>query len=178
MSRTSFKKKCNVTSSYFDDKMIEMIKSQFDSIDKDGSGYLDHDELKELFFELGFTETSETEIQEMIKKADKDKNNQVDFEEFLSAVSDDNEVMNLDKLCDKEFEKYDAESGGGENLVNAEGIFGVCKKFGVRVTLEECKAMIAAINESLPGTGSGFITKDQFTEAMKLDLTSGYEVEE
>merc|ERR1712046_368793 len=134
MSRTGYIKKSNVISDYFDDKMIDIIKQQFDLIDTDDSGFLDHDELKQLYKQLGF-ETSETEIQEMIEKCDKDKNGQVDFEEFLSALSEDNEVMNIDKLCDKEFGKYETESAIGKDLINAEGIFGVCKKFGVKISL-------------------------------------------
>merc|ERR1712156_108874 len=144
-----FKKKSNVVSDYFDDQMIDIIKQQFDLIDADNSGLLDHDELKQLYQQLGF-ETTETEIQEMIQKCDKDKNGQVDFEEFLSALSEDNEVMNLDKLCDKEFVKYETESAIGKDLINAEGIFGVCKKFGVKMSLDECKSMIIAINETIP----------------------------
>ena len=179
MNQPRFTKNHNVTSAYFDDKMIDMIKQQFDLIDTDGSGYLDHDELKELFSQLGF-EASKEEIDAMIEKADKDNNGEVDFEEFLSALSEDSEIMNIEKLCDIEFKKY-SEKSGSEDLVDAEGIFAVCREFGIQIGLAECKNIISAINDVLPDDNTKdkrFITKAQFTETMRLDLNKPYEVEE
>merc|ERR1712043_91361 len=62
-------KRCNITSRYFDDKMVEMLKEQFDEIDEDGSGFLDHEELKKLWHNLGFN-LSDGEVAEMIQKVD------------------------------------------------------------------------------------------------------------
>eukprot|EP01043_Picozoa_sp_COSAG02_P017924 COSAG02_NODE_824_length_16741_cov_16.319733_3_plen_1657_part_00 len=62
------------------------IRKIFDSVDADGSGFLDHDEvrvaLKRLCTEKDGEEMSDEQIQDAIKLMDADKSGEVDFHEF------------------------------------------------------------------------------------------------
>ena len=59
------------------------VKRHFERLDKDGDGYLDVDELKYLLLDMGFAPSKAVvEAKEMLKAADQNGDNQVDFQEF------------------------------------------------------------------------------------------------
>jgi len=68
------------------------LKELFDTIDTDGSGAIDADELHVGAKMLGITATKE-EIEDIIKSADADGNGELDFEEFVAII---NEVHSQD----------------------------------------------------------------------------------
>merc|ERR1711957_349734 len=65
---------------------IEEIKEAFDLFDTDGSGSIDPRELRAAMQSLGFEAKNQT-IYQMITDLDKNKNNSIDFEEFLDTMA-------------------------------------------------------------------------------------------
>lgn len=171
------KKKIAISSKYFDQSMIETLKTYFDEIDDDASGTLDHSELKQLVTNLGVQATEE-QVQEMLKLADTDGNGMVDFVEFVRALEgDENSVMTIQDTCDQVFPHIASETGGQEQI-DARGMLAAIQKFKIQdpeITLQDCEDIIAAINDSCPTEGdeNKYITKQQFYDAMQLDLDTG-----
>mmetsp|Transcript_31077 Transcript_31077/g.28270 ORF Transcript_31077/g.28270 Transcript_31077/m.28270 type:complete len:89 (-) Transcript_31077:616-882(-) len=78
-----------------DDKAIrdilteaELSKSQeaFSIFDKDGSGYIDRDELRKVLEEMG-QKPSDDEIIKMINEVDSHNNGVIDFNDFLKVIA-------------------------------------------------------------------------------------------
>ncbi|KAL2443965.1 Calmodulin [Exophiala dermatitidis] len=61
-------------------------RAAFDVFDKDGSGTISADELRQVMKSLGENLT-DAEIEEMIREADKDMNGTIDYEEFVQLLS-------------------------------------------------------------------------------------------
>jgi len=61
-------------------------RAAFNVFDKDGSGTISADELRQVMKSLGENLTDE-EIDEMIREADKDRNGTIDYEEFVQLLS-------------------------------------------------------------------------------------------
>ena len=62
------------------------LERAFKIFDKDGNGWITHSELKQAMQEMG-QELSDKEITEMIKSADLDNDEQINFEEFKKMMS-------------------------------------------------------------------------------------------
>ena len=63
-----------------------MTKRLFDSIDADGGGTLDIEEMKQLFKDLGLELTSDQEATVM-SRIDTDGSGEIDFDEFFAWYS-------------------------------------------------------------------------------------------
>merc|ERR1711865_617606 len=59
------------------------LKQLFEAADVDGNGTLDKQEVKSALNALGFTFIQDKDVEKIFKKADKDKNEVIDFEEFV-----------------------------------------------------------------------------------------------
>ena len=67
-------------------KSKSALRSFFDSIDVDGSGYIDANELKRASAQLGFGNLTDHEIAALLAEADTDNDGEIDFDEFQSIV--------------------------------------------------------------------------------------------
>jgi uncharacterized membrane protein YphA (DoxX/SURF4 family) len=63
-----------------------VLKTMFEVADKDKSGTLDREELREAMKALGFVGTTDKDLDKIFKKVDKDKNEVIDFEEFVQGA--------------------------------------------------------------------------------------------
>jgi hypothetical protein len=63
-----------------------VLKRMFEYADKDGNGTLDREELRSALYDLGFDFLDEKKVDQIMKNADKDKNDVIDFEEFVKAT--------------------------------------------------------------------------------------------
>jgi hypothetical protein len=63
-----------------------VLKKMFDYADKDGNGTLDKEEVRSALLDLGFDFLDEKQVASIMKNADKDKNDVIDFEEFVKAT--------------------------------------------------------------------------------------------
>lgn len=80
------------------------IKKVFDLLDVDHSGYLSVDEYPKAVRALGLN-PSNSELQEIIKEADKDRDGKLNFQEFLqmyasAKVGHDYDLNGVQNLCD------------------------------------------------------------------------------
>jgi len=63
-----------------------VLKRMFEYADKDGNGTLDKDEVRAALRDLGFDFLDEKQINTILNKADGDKNEVIDFEEFVKET--------------------------------------------------------------------------------------------
>jgi len=63
----------------------EQLRATFNEFDTDGSGFISRDELVAAMKKVDPSATDE-DIDNMLKEADKDGNNQIDFDEFVSIM--------------------------------------------------------------------------------------------
>merc|ERR1739845_295818 len=136
---------------------IDEIREAFNLFDTDGSGTIDPRELKAAMQSLGFQSKNPT-IFQMIADLDSGAS-QIDFEEFLDAITQ--------KLGDKEtrpginkiFDLFDDDRTGTITIKNLRR---VAKELGETMSDEELKEMI----ERADSNGDGAITFDDFYTIM------------
>merc|ERR1712183_160230 len=63
--------------------VMAMIRHRFRVINRDGNGYIDAAELRLMMTQIGY---KDEEVDEMFHEADIDDDDQVNYEEFVSAV--------------------------------------------------------------------------------------------
>jgi Ca2+-binding EF-hand superfamily protein len=137
---------------------IDEIREAFNLFDTDGSGTIDPRELKAAMQSLGF-ETKNPTIFQMIADLDSDGGGQIDFDEFLDAITS--------KLGDKEtrggiqkiFDLFDDDKTGSISLKNLKR---VAKELGETMSEEELREMI----ERADSAGNGLITAEDFYSIM------------
>ncbi|BFZ02367.1 hypothetical protein BsWGS_05406 [Bradybaena similaris] len=67
-------------------RFIQEFKEFFNKYDADKSGFLDKNELKKILCESGHN-FSDADREEILKRADTNKDNKISFEEFISAFT-------------------------------------------------------------------------------------------
>merc|ERR1712127_318425 len=77
-----------------------IAKELFKAMDKNNDGTIDKAELEEAFEVLGFTWLQEKQVNGIMKRADKDENGVIDFEEYTKELPKTLKV-NLTKLAKK-----------------------------------------------------------------------------
>lgn len=70
----------------FDDFEIKELRKYFNSLDNDGSGRIEVDELEDPLIALGLVQTRE-EVEKLVKIVDTDDSGQIEFGEFLKIMS-------------------------------------------------------------------------------------------
>merc|ERR1712227_312573 len=63
-----------------------VLRRMFEYADKDGNGTLDKDEVTAALKDLGFDFLDEKQVAQIVGRADKDKNEVIDFEEFVKET--------------------------------------------------------------------------------------------
>ena len=73
-------------------KLKEVAKAAFDSVDTDGSGQIDQEELakvmQQISGDLGTEPPTKEDVQEVLKHLDTDKSGKIDFNEFVVLIKD------------------------------------------------------------------------------------------
>ena len=73
-------------------KLKEVAKAAFDSVDTDGSGQIDQEELtkvmQQISGDLGTEPPTNAEVQEVLAHLDADKSGKIDFNEFIVLIRD------------------------------------------------------------------------------------------
>merc|ERR1739840_41011 len=82
----------------------QIAKSLFVVMDANNDGTLDKDELKAAFDNLGFTWLKDKQVEGILRRADKDNNGVIDYDEFKDELSKTLRV-NLIKLAKKNGEE-------------------------------------------------------------------------
>ena len=89
----------------------EEINNAFLLFDKDGSGTIDVNELKEALKALGVF-LKKDEVKEIMIKIDKDGSGTIDLKEFTSLMAEQIECRNQEEEIRKVFRIYDDDDGG------------------------------------------------------------------
>merc|ERR1712078_814646 len=63
-----------------------VLRRMFEAADKDGDGTLSKEEVREALYALGFTFIEDKQMAQIWKRADKDGNDVIDFEEFAQET--------------------------------------------------------------------------------------------
>ena len=135
---------------------IEEIREAFSMFDTEGTGRIDPKELKAAMHSLGFEKKSPT-VYEMICDLE-DAGGDVDFNQFLAAIS--NKLGNRETRdgINKIFDLFDDDKTGTISIAN---IRRVAKELGETMNFEELKEMI-----SRASSNGEEITREDFYNIM------------
>ena len=130
-----------------DDEHVENeIKEIFDYFDKDGSGEIDSDELKDCLKCLGENVVDE-EVNDMIAAMDIDGDGTISFVEFLKEMK-------------KRYGKRDVQDSS--SFITKEGVMHVMNTiFKENMTIDEAEDMIKVV-----GGDKGYVTFEEFRKVM------------
>eukprot|EP00961_Rhodomonas_salina_P014377 193043-Rhodomonas_salina.5 len=131
----------------------EEFRELFNSIDSDGGGAIDLDELGEMMELLG-RPMSREKLQKMMSEVDTDGGGSIDFEEFCQLVV--NQSANEVKLTPLEdakraFKMFDTDGSG---TIDASELGNALRAMGQKVSDEEVKEMLAQADDDGTGIGS------------------------
>lgn len=138
------------------------LKEAFDVFDSDGSGAIDHAELKVMMKTLGFTDLSKEEVNRMMMEVDEDGSGEIEFPEFVKMMTP--KVMERDPRAEilKAFNLF-TEHDDGEGQINFFTLKRLATELGETLTDEEIMEMV----EDADPNGFGYVTKEEFLDVMK-----------
>ncbi|XP_042322432.1 caltractin-like [Sceloporus undulatus] len=135
------------------------VREAFDLFDTDGTGSIDVKELKVAMRALGF-EAKKEEVRKMIADIGKEGSSVIQFEDFLTMMTQKmSEKDNQEEIL-KAFRLFDEDGTGKISFKNLKR---VCKELGETLTDEELQEMI----EEADRDGDGEINEQEFLRIMK-----------
>lgn len=139
---------------------VEILQA-FKLIDRDNDGAVSRHDLESLLSRLGPDPLTEEEINVMLKEVDCDGDGTIRLEELASRVVSLDPARDSTELKET-FEFFDADRDG---LISADELLRVFSTIGdERCTLDDCKRMIADVDED----GDGFVCFTEFSRMMDL----------
>ncbi|XP_010495252.1 PREDICTED: probable calcium-binding protein CML32 [Camelina sativa] len=124
----------------------------FETVDKNKDGKISCDEFVEAIRVFTSSITSE-ELENMFRVLDLDGDGQIDIEEFALGVVLGN--VNVETALKQTFDSYDMD---GDGKISASDIHFVLNRQGKNHTMEECVAMVQAVDAD----GDGFVDFEEF----------------
>lgn len=139
------------------------IKDAFDSIDSDGSGKLDVEELKIAMLALGL-ESKRDDINKIVEDMDKNKDGQISYEEFLELLT----FQITDKDHEKEIKKiHGFIADEGSQKISFNSLKALCIELGETISDDEIKEMIEEADYDKDGEVDD---QDFFTLMKKINV--------
>ncbi|KAM3866964.1 uncharacterized protein cetn4 [Diretmus argenteus] len=135
------------------------IREAFDLFATDGSGTLDVKELKVAMRALGF-EPKKEEIKQMIADVDKERSGIIDFNDFVSMMTQKMSNKDPKEEILKAFRLFDDDCTGKISFKNLKR---VTKELGETLTDEELQEMIDEADRD----GDGEVNEEEFLRIMK-----------
>ncbi|KAK6183521.1 hypothetical protein SNE40_010991 [Patella caerulea] len=142
----------------FSDETISEFREAFTLFDKDGDGFVTADELGTVMRALGGTIT-DAELNEMVASVDTDKNNLIDFPEFLTYMAKTLSKKESPDTVLEAFAVFDKDNNG---FISARELRHVMTNLGERLTDEEVDEMIREADMD----GDGQINYTEFVKLM------------
>ena len=71
----------------FEPAELKQLQRVFNSVDDDGSGELDYDELARVLEKWGLENVSDADVEQLVNRFDVNKNGKLDFDEFLGLAT-------------------------------------------------------------------------------------------
>lgn len=138
---------------------LQELSALFKKWDSNNDGFLSFEELEENMADLTqLFSLNENEIKEMLRNADVNKDDRVDYTEFVTAAFDKQKLLNKENL-DKVFKMLDADGDGKISRQELQSVFGTSQ-------LEEGEATWLEIMEQVDTDKDGFISYEEFNEHM------------
>ena len=120
------------------DDEVKELRSQFQELDKDGSGMILATELADVISKQPQLNISDAEIQDIIKEIDYHGNQKINYSEFLSATINIKTFLNDSKLR-AIFSQFNTD---GSDTITEENIYYAFQKLGQEIKREEIREMI------------------------------------
>jgi len=99
---------------------IKVLRQQFQNMDSNGQGLITNEELKKAYAKVNLFLEDE-EIQQIISRIDKRKNNMLDYSEFLIAAGKDIKVIDKNNII-KIFNYFDEDNTGHIDVKNLKSL--------------------------------------------------------
>ncbi|MES1920744.1 hypothetical protein MHBO_002384 [Bonamia ostreae] len=151
IKRSSTKQKKKLDLSKIDPQILDDLREVFDLFDIDGNQSITYHEINRAFIALD-DKQSIKKIRKMIKKVDKNKDGELNFEEFVELmhqnlekyrkISDESEYKAVFGLLDK--------NGDGE--ISADELYRVMNSIGISLSYEEVNLAIKETDKDCNGT--------------------------
>lgn len=142
------------------------IQKVFNRFDTNNDGKISSSELINVMKAIG-SETSDEQLNQMMKTIDADCDGYVNFNEFIDFfkqnAGDEDEQM---KEVYEAFKMYDLNKNG---LISASELHQILTRLGENCTVEDCVKMI----ESVDKDGDGFVDFDEFKKMMMKNNGEG-----
>eukprot|EP00567_Pseudictyota_dubia_P001871 CAMPEP_0197464540 /NCGR_PEP_ID=MMETSP1175-20131217/64075_1 /TAXON_ID=1003142 /ORGANISM="Triceratium dubium, Strain CCMP147" /LENGTH=422 /DNA_ID=CAMNT_0043000521 /DNA_START=3 /DNA_END=1272 /DNA_ORIENTATION=- len=155
----------------------EELRESFNMFDKDGGGTISLDELREVMKKMGGGGTisldelrevmkkmgqhlSEDELVEVFNTVDKDKNGEIDFDEFTDMMQSTAGDRDANRELVDAFAVFDEDGSGNTSRDEVKEIM---EKFGQKLTDAELDAVMKEVDTD----GDGQIDFDEFCQMMK-----------
>ncbi|PKU71850.1 calmodulin-like [Dendrobium catenatum] len=135
---------------------IAHLKEVFNLFDKNGDGFITSEELGTVMRSLGQNPT-ELQLKNTISEFDADKNNAIDFPEFLNLMT--SKTKETEKELREAFNIFDKDQDG---FISAAELRQVMANLGQKLSDEELNEMISQIDMD----GDGQISYDEFVKRM------------
>ncbi|KAG7464947.1 hypothetical protein MATL_G00170990 [Megalops atlanticus] len=141
------------------EELRQEIREAFELFDTDGSGHIDVKELKVAMRALGF-EPKKEEIKRMINEVDKEGTGKIDFNDFLTVMTQKMAEKDSKEEILKAFRLFDDDETGKISFRNLKR---VAKELGENLTDEELQEMIDEADRD----GDGEVSQQEFLRIMK-----------
>ena len=130
------------------EEQLKKFKIAFDKFDANKNGVITIEELCELMVELGHTDITEEEADNMMIELDEDESGDIDFAEFLSVmvkrlmfVGNEEEIIAAFKVFDK----------NEDGVIDSNELKTVLSTLGQRLTLKDCEELVSAADSDHDG---------------------------
>ncbi|KAL6727035.1 hypothetical protein Aduo_008950 [Ancylostoma duodenale] len=134
---------------------VEKIYKIFVSMDDDGSGTITANEVAQMLCGFG-CDVSPKVVQAVMRSSDKSGDGEIDFEEFLAAVTSKIKLNSCKADIHAMFEKFDRNKDG---LLSAEElVVAWSETLKTRITVKEAAALI----QQADAEGKGAVTVNEF----------------
>jgi len=136
-----------------------LIKDQFQALDRDGNGFIDIKELETFIMHQGMNIPQE-QIQELVEKIDTNQDGKIQFEEFERVMREMMETDAEEKMLKEIFDSIDRNRDG---VIKVEELKYALYCLGEDVSNEEVKCLL-----QFASNGLDYVTFEDFKRISKL----------
>ena len=140
-------------------EQVDEIRSAFELFDKDNSGNIDVNELRDAMKALGIY-LKKDEVKEMMRNVDKDGSGSIELDEFMALMAEKISERNPEEELRKAFRIFDDDDNGKISFDNLKKVAG---ELNEAVSDAELRDMIREADRN----GDGEVDIEEFIEVMK-----------
>ena len=125
-------------------QQIQEFRQSFDIIDRDGDGYINADDLFQLFQALGSPLTRQ-DVEGLIRENDVDGTERIDFPGFLAIMTRETKQADIEDELREAFRTMDKDCDG---FITAPELSSLLQSIGIPLSNEVVKRMIAEADKN------------------------------